>query len=106
MKKNFDEPTKKQPVKEKTSSDGMTESMREVYDDLYGDPEYIENEWKYCLLQYQRAKREAFNPKANFESRMVIRKIATYWDSRKKALEKVLDKKSLERLISPLDTSK
>jgi len=87
MKKTFDEPTKKQPRKEKTSRDAMTPGMQEVYDDFYGDPDFIENEWNFCSLQYERAKIQSFSKESTFDNRMVIRKISSYWLARKKALE-------------------
>lgn len=98
MKKTFNEPTKKHPNKPKTSLDVMTSGMREVYNDFYGDPAYIESEWKYCSLQYERALKQSLAKEATFDARMTIRKISTYWQSRRMALEKVLDEKSLEKL--------
>lgn len=99
MEKVFDEPTKKvkkTPIKH--ILDVMPSGMREVYNDFHGDVEYLQQEWNYCRLQYDRASRQALAPGATFNARHEIRKISSYWLTRKHALEKTLSKETLKKV--------
>jgi len=100
MKKIFTDPTKTQKKKPRTSLGIMTTEMREVYNDFYGDKEYLENEWNYCMLNYERAIKQSLVTGVTFNARMSIRKIATYWLNRKNALEKILDSDTIQQYKS------
>jgi len=100
MKKTFNDPVTKQPRTPKVVVGSMSDAMQEVYNDFYGDPDFIKNEWEYCSLQYKRAINQSFSKTADFESRMTIKRISTYWKSRLKALENALDSKLIEQLKS------
>ena len=107
MKKAFKSTVKKTRKKPtaKTTLEVMTPEMRELYTDFYTDKERLENEWKVCIYQYEKAKRLSLSKEATFDSRMMIRKIAGYWHDRKIALEKTLDIELLKKFQSNLEIS-
>jgi len=77
----------------------MTEGMSKVNRDFYGNMDRLESEWNLCCDQYDVAKEQSLTKDSNFDARMIIRKISTYWNSRKLALERALDDDAMKKFV-------
>ena len=102
MRKDFNKrrQVKAKPTREKRIADAktvMTSEMRKAHGDFFGNMERLESEWNLCCDQYETNKQLSLTKESTFDARMLVRKISTYWNNRKLALEKALEKEELKK---------
>jgi hypothetical protein len=71
--------------------------MREIYSGFYSDIEKLKTEWEFCHVQYKKSLTASFDNTATFAAKMAIRRISTYWKSRRLALEKALKPETIAK---------
>lgn len=95
MRKKFKTNKKpKKPIKDTITV--MPKEMRDTYNEFFGNKERLEGEWNLCCDQYDVAKKQSLTKEATFDARMMVRKVSNYWNNRKLALERVLEKRELD----------
>jgi len=91
MKKYYKNPKKRNT---KLTKKGPTFNKEQLafYEGFYKDVERLEREWNLCKDKYEEAIKFVKEKGIKFDTKMALQRIAKYWNSRKIALEKVLDK--------------
>ena len=76
--------------------DTMPEEMRKIINDFFGNKDRLKAEWDLCNTQYVEARETLNNRDATHLHRLDVKRVTDYWVRRKQALERVLDKETLE----------
>ena len=74
----------------------MTDEMKELYKDFFGNMDRLKGEWQLCNEQYNNAKTILEKNQSTMKARLEIRKITDYWIRRRQALERVFDADTIE----------
>jgi hypothetical protein len=100
MRKQFGKPKPKTKTPKKRIADAktvMTSEMRKAHGDFFGNMERLESEWNLCNDQYDITKKLSLTKESTFDARMLVRKVSTYWNKRKIALETALEKDEVKK---------
>ena len=100
MRKTFNKPKVKVRTEKKRIADAktvMTSEMRKVHGDFFGNEERLESEWNLCCNQYDVSRKQSLTKESTFDARQLVRKVSTYWNSRKIALERAIEKDVLKK---------
>lgn len=70
----------------------FTEEQQKVYNVMLGDPAKLKADWMGCRQQYMNAMKVINSKDTGPEVRLLLRNISDYWDRRKKAMERLLER--------------
>jgi len=108
MKKYYTNPSK--ILKKNKPKPKFNKEQLAFFEGFYKDTERLEREWNLCSNQYSVAVKFVREKGIKFDTKMVMQKIAKYWNNRKLAMEKALDDEILnkfkEKRNEPEETNK
>lgn len=77
----------------------FSEDQKRVWELLLGDTKKLEAEWKSCRRVYDDAARIINDPKIGPEVRLLLRNVSDYWNRRRLALERTLERVGMNDLL-------
>ena len=77
----------------------FSEEQSQVWQLLLGDVKKLESEWKLCRTVYDNAAKVINDPKIGPEVRLLLRNVSDYWNRRRLALERTLERVGMNDLL-------
>jgi hypothetical protein len=77
----------------------FSEDQKRVWELLLSDTKKLEAEWKSCRRVYDDAAKIINDPKIGPEVRLLLRNVSDYWNRRRLALERTLERVGMNDLL-------
>lgn len=78
----------------------FTDEQKKIYDVMLGDENKLRADWMGCRAQYSKAMEVIGAKDTGPEIRLFLRNISDYWDRRRKAMERLLERAGKADLIT------
>lgn len=80
--------------------ESFTEEQAAVYNAMLGDKKKLKADWDGCRKMYDDAAKVIADPKCGPEVRLLLRNITDYWNRRRLAMERLLERTENSDLLT------
>lgn len=77
----------------------FSDQQARIWQILLGDTAKLEAEWKLCRRMYDDAAAVINEPKIGPEVRLLLRNVSDYWNRRRLALERTMERVGMNDLL-------
>lgn len=77
----------------------FSDDQKRIYEILLGDTSKLEAEWKLCRRMYDDAAKVINEDKIGPEVRLLLRNVSDYWNRRRLALERTMERVGMNDLL-------
>lgn len=77
----------------------FSDQQARIWQILLGDTAKLEAEWKLCRRRYDDAASVINDPKIGPEVRLLLRNVSDYWNRRRLALERTMERVGMNDLL-------